>query len=147
MAVVVLVAASAALAAPAAGADTDALVIESANGTERVWQQTRWDDTPTITEDFRDSPNQYWVIRDNGTIRNVGTGLCAAAVGGGRLVSGRDCDSADSRQRWRVLGDHNQKMIQNEEFGNCVTYEGNEDQLLLRGCDSDRINQRWYLND
>lgn len=142
----VLVVTSAVLTAPVAGADTHEVVIESANGTERVWQQTRWDGNPTITADFRDSANQYWLFDDDsGTFQNGGTGLCATAVSD-RVVAGRYCNG-NPAQRWQLRGDYNQRQIQNVAYRNCVTYEGNEDQLLLRECDWDRINQRWYLND
>jgi hypothetical protein len=140
----VLVAASAVLAAPAAYAEPEPAVIESANGTEQVWQQTRWDGYPTITDYFSDGPNQYWLFRSNGTIKNVGTQLCAEAVD--RRIVGQPCDLDDPGQRWTVRGEHNQKQLRNEKYGNCATYEGHEQQLLVRECDPDRVNQRWYLN-
>lgn len=140
----VLVAASVVLVAPAAHAGS-AAVIESANGTERVWHQTRWDGEPTITEDFRNTPNQLWDLRGDGTIRNIGSGLCAEVVED-RVVAGRPCNG-DPEQQWRLRGDDNQLQIQNVKHDNCATYEGEEQQLLVRECDWDRINQRWYINN
>jgi hypothetical protein len=69
-------------------------VIESANGSEDVWLQTLWDTKPVIVETYRSSSRQLWRLGggDN-LIRNVGTGLCAAAIGG--VLKGRVCDPAD----------------------------------------------------
>ncbi|WP_103347664.1 RICIN domain-containing protein [Amycolatopsis sp. CA-128772] len=131
-------------AAAAAEADPADYVIESANGTERVWQQTWWDGEPTITADFHGTDNQHWIFWGNRTIQNAGTDLCATADHG-RII-GADCNGDDPGQRWTIRGDHNQKLLRNEETGNCATYEGLEDQLTLHTCDVNRINQRWYLN-
>ncbi len=140
-------AAAAAVTAPtaaAAVADPADYVIESANDTERVWQQTWWDGEPTITGDFHGSDNQHWIFWNNRTIQNTGTDLCATAHHG--RVIGADCNGDDPGQRWNVRGDHNQKQLENEETGLCATYEGNDDQLSLHTCDWDSVNQRWYLN-
>ncbi len=138
-------AAAGALIVPSAAADEPAdYVIESANGTERVWQQTWWDGEPTITGDFRGTDNQHWIFWGNRTIQNTGTDLCATAHHG--RVIGADCNGDDPGQRWRVLGARNQKQLRNDENGLCATYEGHDDQLSLHTCDGGRINQRWYLN-
>jgi hypothetical protein len=138
--------AAGALILPAAVAEADPAdyVIESANGTERVWQQTWWDGEPTITADFHGSDNQHWIFWGNRTIQNAGTDLCATADNG--RVIGADCNGDDPGQRWTIRGDHNQKQLRNEETGNCATYEGYDDQLTLHTCDGNRLNQRWYLN-
>jgi hypothetical protein len=137
--------AAGALVAPAAVADEPAdYVIESANGTERVWQQTLWDGEPTITANFHGSDNQHWILWENRTIQNTGTDLCATADDG--RVIGADCNGDDPAQRWSIRGDHNQKQLKNEETGLCATYEGNEDQVSLHTCDASRLTQRWYLN-
>ncbi|MGA6164433.1 RICIN domain-containing protein [Amycolatopsis magusensis] len=133
-----------ALTVPAIADEPADYVIESANGTERVWQQTWWDGEPTITGDFHGSDNQHWIFWSNRTIQNTGTDLCATAHRG--RVIGADCNGDDPGQRWRIRGDYNQKQLKNEETGLCATYEGHDDQLSLHTCDWDRVNQRWYLN-
>ncbi|MCO1578469.1 RICIN domain-containing protein [Crossiella sp. SN42] len=133
------------LTAPAAGADEPgSYVIESANGTERVWHQAGEDRAPTITADPGDDDGQRWVFRSNRTIRNVATGLCATADGG--RVIGAKCDRDDPGQRWRIRGAYNQKQLRNVETGLCATYEGDGAQVSLHTCDWDRVEQRWYLN-
>ncbi|MGM1060173.1 ricin-type beta-trefoil lectin domain protein [Saccharothrix sp. Mg75] len=142
---------SALLVAPTAHAartDTDVkadrVVIESANGSEEVWQQTLWDGEPTIVETFRATPNQFWFVRGDGTIRNHDNGLCATSVDGSR-VAGRDCDG-HADQRWVIRGSGNSRLLENEADETCATYDGQERQLRLRGCDPYDRDQRWYLN-
>ena len=156
MLVVLVAAGSAAVCAPTAGAEAaradvpsardTVAVIESANGSEDVWLQTLWDTKPIVVEDFRGNPRQVWALGSgDNLIRNLGTGLCAAAIGG--VLKGRMCDPGDPGQRWWREGSGESRVIVNDEFGTCVTYDGHERSPRLEQCNYGDRDQRWYVNE
>ncbi|MGW4111478.1 ricin-type beta-trefoil lectin domain protein [Actinosynnema sp. NPDC004786] len=145
---------SAAVFAPHAGAEARAdvaaqatlAVIESANGSEDVWLQTLWDTKPIITEEYRGIDRQRWRLGSgDNLIRNVGTGLCAAAIGG--ILKGRECDPGDPGQLWWREGSGASRVFVNDEFGTCLTYDGHERSPRLEECDLSDRDQRWYVNE
>ncbi|WP_367128367.1 ricin-type beta-trefoil lectin domain protein [Saccharothrix sp. HUAS TT1] len=144
--VALVVACSAVAWAPPAGARATTAVIESANGSEDVWLQTLWDTKPVIAADYTGGNRQLWELgAGDNLIVNVGTGLCAAAIGG--LLKGRECDPDDPGQLWWREGSGSSRVIVNDEFGTCVTYDGHELSPRLEECDFSRSDQRWHINE
>jgi hypothetical protein len=143
-----LVAASALVIAPTAIADQadarqDVIMIESVTRPGDVWDQSNWSGYPVIAYPNHGEANQMWEVLGNGTIlREERDGLCATAEND--QVVGRPC-TGYADQRWFGLDQDDATMIRLYATGLCVTHDGSKRQLLLRDCDPDRSDQRWYI--